>query len=102
MITHRKKTKLLSRKHRKQGDLKFPTKIPTMYLSVKQYLKLFETKTEDKTMIHREQIEEIVAEIKEMEKECRQQGSGYGAAVCDTIIKKLEKLLDKEQVGGVP
>lgn len=53
-------------------------------------------------MIHREQIEEIIEDLKRSEFECRQQGSGYGAAICKTTIEKLQELLDKEQVGGVP
>lgn len=59
-------------------------------------------KKKEINMIHREQIEEIIEDLKRSEFECRQQGSGYGAAICKTTIEKLQELLDKEQVGGVP
>ncbi len=59
-------------------------------------------------MIHRKQIEEIIEFYKNKQVELVNEGTPdvrINAAlynICDAFIKKLQNLLDKEQVGGVP
>lgn len=59
-------------------------------------------------MIHRKQIEEIIEFYKNEQVKLVNEGTPdtrINAAlynICDAFIKKLQSLLDKEQVGGVP
>lgn len=59
-------------------------------------------------MIHRKQIEEIIEFYKNKQVEIVNEeapNTQINAAlynICDAFIKKLQSLLDKEQVGGVP